>query len=229
MTIARYESYDLNKYKQLATAFQPDEISDCPVCSEHLENPMCHEGENGYKHPICLACAQKIACVSILDNKSNLCPTCRIPTDPNSVFTWKDTCIIDAKLMSRDLRFGAIMGITQLFGMIIGLSVGCRIGEKISATTGAYAGIGIGAALGCMMGSLIGFIKSKTKVNLGTMLATSIGISAGAVQGITAAPSVPTIALLAAMGAGSGGGALGAVIGGFFERRFSSYSQLAPR
>lgn len=88
--------------------YQPIDLAKiCNVCHDPIKNSIsvAHTGD-GQMHPIHRKCL-----IKWLEIKE-ICPTCRVEVDVDSVFTWKDKAIVQLKLMKKDVREALIEGIT---------------------------------------------------------------------------------------------------------------------
>lgn len=86
----------------------------CPICLESLKDGESVAHENGgHKHPIhrdCLISSMKV---------SNLCPSCRVPMNADSLFSWQDRVIIELNQIKLDAKNGALVGLIMgIFSVI---------------------------------------------------------------------------------------------------------------
>lgn len=133
-----YSSFDSREYS-----------GDCTICLEPLQHkykPAVAHSEGGDLHPLHRECAQSAARVS------SLCPLCRREIDRDSVFTWKDRCVvklkeflsISGKMASASLIVVLVAGTILIPAISIGLIVkksGIVDTGLKSIATGAVSGI----------------------------------------------------------------------------------------
>jgi len=105
-------------------AFEVLEDENCPICLDPLKNTdtVAHEGSGGL-HPLHRSCAKSNA---MLNNINNLCPTCRNPTNSDSLFTLEERM----KLLTKDLPISS-GGNAAIIGTLAGVMIGVVTGTLI--------------------------------------------------------------------------------------------------
>lgn len=186
MTAVSYKSYS------------PIQGERCGIClgKKRDEDWVAHEGE-GNKHPLHHRCAAEWA----RTNNNDSCPTCKVKTDNNSLFPWKERTLNELKLMGRDAKLAAVLG----------LGLGVLAVEVVEEKIGTPVAAGL-SSVGLAME-----IAMPGERGQGVRAGTIIG---GVTAGVALAVAGVSGALLIGVGAGIGAG-IGAAIGGFLHRRFT--------
>ena len=183
--------HSIHSVDSCGICWQPMNHSDV-VAHNALDGGYSGDGE---KHPVHRKCIKEWLKIQ------NQCPFCHVLLDENSIFSWKDRCIIELNKLKDQVSFGldGVMLAAALKFFVIelgsqGLMAGAEIGCAVAGTVGKTIGAILGAA-----GA--GFLGMKAVIVLSELEARhqkiAVSVAGGSLVLMKGSSEIIEIALLA--------------------------------